>query len=207
MTTKEKIIITSLELFAQKGYDGVSVREIAAKVGVQASALYKHFSNKDEILNGVVSATSEKIKESYQVNQIPEAVKNKDEITQSYEAFSTRQLCDLTWNIFQLFTKDSMVSNFRKLLMREQFENKHIAKLYDDFFVEGAVNNFAKIFEQFSADGFFKPVDSKMIALHFYAPIQLMFQKYDCQPESEPQLKEILFQHIELFGKNFSAKN
>ncbi len=97
-----------------------------------------------------------------------------------------------------------MVSNLRKLLMREQFANKEIAALYNDFFVDGAVNNFSKVFDQFIKDGFFKPADSQMVALHFYAPIQFMFQKYDCQPESEVQIKETLFAHIETFGKNFA---
>lgn len=35
MTTKEKILKEALELFAVKGYDGVSVREIAGAVGVR----------------------------------------------------------------------------------------------------------------------------------------------------------------------------
>ena len=34
MSTKTKILEVSLELFAKKGFDGVSVREIAKEVGV-----------------------------------------------------------------------------------------------------------------------------------------------------------------------------
>ena len=34
MTTKEKILETALELFSQRGYGGVSVREIARECGV-----------------------------------------------------------------------------------------------------------------------------------------------------------------------------
>lgn len=38
--TKEKFLIGALRLFAEKGYDAVSVAEIASAVGVTAPALY-----------------------------------------------------------------------------------------------------------------------------------------------------------------------
>jgi AcrR family transcriptional regulator len=50
MTTKEKIFEASLDLFAQKGFDAVSMREIAEAVGIKKASLYSHFSGKDELL-------------------------------------------------------------------------------------------------------------------------------------------------------------
>ena len=47
--TKERILATALELFSQNGYDGTNVREIAASLGLVKSALYRHFSSKEEI--------------------------------------------------------------------------------------------------------------------------------------------------------------
>ena len=47
-TTKERIIYESLRLFSEKGYDGVSMREIAAAVEIKAASLYAHFDGKDE---------------------------------------------------------------------------------------------------------------------------------------------------------------
>lgn len=40
----------SLRLFARHGYDAVSMRQIADAVGVQASALYQYFPNKQQLL-------------------------------------------------------------------------------------------------------------------------------------------------------------
>lgn len=40
----------SLKLFARHGYDAVSMRQIAVAVGVQASALYQYFPNKQQLL-------------------------------------------------------------------------------------------------------------------------------------------------------------
>jgi AcrR family transcriptional regulator len=54
MTTKEKIFEASLDLFAQKGFDAVSMREIAEAVGIKKASLYSHFSGKDELLEKLI---------------------------------------------------------------------------------------------------------------------------------------------------------
>ena len=43
MGTKEKILITALRLFAQDGYEAVSVSRIAGELGMTKGALYKHY--------------------------------------------------------------------------------------------------------------------------------------------------------------------
>lgn len=46
---KGALLKASLELFAAKGYDGVSVRDIAKAAGVSEAALYKHFDGKEDM--------------------------------------------------------------------------------------------------------------------------------------------------------------
>jgi AcrR family transcriptional regulator len=48
--TRQEILDTALELFAEQGYDKTSLREIAEEVGVTKAALYYHFPSKEEIL-------------------------------------------------------------------------------------------------------------------------------------------------------------
>ena len=48
-TTKEKIKKTALSLFAQKGYDGATMNDIAKQVGIKAPSLYAHFDGKKEL--------------------------------------------------------------------------------------------------------------------------------------------------------------
>ena len=54
MTTKERILETALELFSQRGYGGVSVRDIARAVGIRESSIYNHFENKRAVFDGIV---------------------------------------------------------------------------------------------------------------------------------------------------------
>lgn len=48
--TRQAILDASLDLFAERGFFGTSMREIARAVGVRESALYHHFAAKDDIL-------------------------------------------------------------------------------------------------------------------------------------------------------------
>lgn len=42
-TTKQRILSEALKLFASKGYEAVSVAQIAGAVGIKAPSLYKHY--------------------------------------------------------------------------------------------------------------------------------------------------------------------
>lgn len=67
--TRSEIRKVSLSLFAQYGYAAVSMRQIASQVGVQASAIYQYYPNKQQILvsllqnhmDGLLSACHEEI--------------------------------------------------------------------------------------------------------------------------------------------------
>ncbi|MCB9737992.1 MAG: TetR/AcrR family transcriptional regulator [Deltaproteobacteria bacterium] len=54
--TRAEIVAAALDLFAEKGFHGTSVRDIARAVGVRESALYNHFENKDAIFEQVLFA-------------------------------------------------------------------------------------------------------------------------------------------------------
>jgi AcrR family transcriptional regulator len=52
--TRQRIQDVALELFAERGYDKTSLREIADQLGVTKAALYYHFRAKEDILVAIV---------------------------------------------------------------------------------------------------------------------------------------------------------
>ncbi|MEA5020549.1 MAG: helix-turn-helix domain-containing protein [Gordonibacter sp.] len=52
--TKAIISEVALRLFAERGYDGTGMRDIAEAVGIQPASLYKHYANKQAIFDAVV---------------------------------------------------------------------------------------------------------------------------------------------------------
>lgn len=55
----------ALDLFAQKGYFGTSLRDIAAAVGVRESALYNYFASKEQLFEALIASASEERVEAF----------------------------------------------------------------------------------------------------------------------------------------------
>ncbi len=57
--TRQAILEAALELFADKGYFGTSLRDVAAAVGVRESALYNYFKSKEALFDALILAHEE----------------------------------------------------------------------------------------------------------------------------------------------------
>jgi AcrR family transcriptional regulator len=54
---QEQILDTTLEIIAEKGLAGVNTSEIAQRIGIVPSALYRHFENKDALIDALLDRT------------------------------------------------------------------------------------------------------------------------------------------------------
>jgi AcrR family transcriptional regulator len=54
--TRERLLRAAADVFAQRGYDGTRVADIAAAAGVSNGALYAHFGSKGELLVAALRA-------------------------------------------------------------------------------------------------------------------------------------------------------
>ena len=76
--TKERILEEALKLFAQSGYMGTSMNDIAASLGVTKAALYKHYTSKQEILDSIVEKMNQMDMERVKEYEMPEG--NMEEV-------------------------------------------------------------------------------------------------------------------------------
>lgn len=56
MKTKQAIFDRALALFSEKGYNGVSMRDIARSVGIKGSSIYNHYKGKQAIMDEICQA-------------------------------------------------------------------------------------------------------------------------------------------------------
>lgn len=63
MARRDEILATAAELFAARGFHGVSVADIGAACGISGPALYKHFASKDAVLAEMLVSISEQLLE------------------------------------------------------------------------------------------------------------------------------------------------
>jgi AcrR family transcriptional regulator len=61
--TRERILEVALALFAEKGYDATSMREIAEALGITKAALYYHFDSKADIVRSMLADTERRVSE------------------------------------------------------------------------------------------------------------------------------------------------
>ncbi len=57
---RAQILTVSAQLFAERGFHGVSVHDIGAACGISGPALYRHFAGKDDLLAQSLTAISER---------------------------------------------------------------------------------------------------------------------------------------------------
>ncbi|CAN5256730.1 TetR/AcrR family transcriptional regulator [soil metagenome] len=61
VSTKDAIYEAALDAFAEKGYAGASLRDIAHRVGVEVASLYNHIDSKESLLFRIIIGTSEEL--------------------------------------------------------------------------------------------------------------------------------------------------
>ncbi len=72
--TAARVRKAALKLFANAGYAAVSMREIAASVGVQPGALYNHFPTKQDILKDLMLTHMAELLNAWEASILPSAV-------------------------------------------------------------------------------------------------------------------------------------
>lgn len=70
---KEKILRTALRLFAQEGYEAVSISRIAGALGLSKGALYRHYRDKRDVLDSIVREMERRDAEGAQEYALPGA--------------------------------------------------------------------------------------------------------------------------------------
>ncbi len=169
--TKERILLTALELFARDGYEGVSVSDIAGRLGITKAALYKHFKSKRDIFDSIVARMEQRDAEQANAYGVPEGTFPETE--DDYRNTSADSIVSFSKAMFRYWTQDEIASQFRKMLTLEQFRDPEMAGLYGQYLVSGPLGYMTDLF---AAAG--RP-DPRREAAEFYAPMFFLYSLYD----------------------------
>ena len=190
--TKERILRIALELFAQNGYLGTSMNDIAGQLGITKAALYKHYASKQEILDKIVERMNKMDYERAEVYEMPET--EPDGFTEAYLHTPIQKIRTYSLVQFDHWTKEPFSSNFRKMLTLEQYRDPKLAQLHHDYLAGGPLEYMAAIFRKFADSD----EDAMQLALEFYGPMYLLYSVYDGAKEKEA-VSSLLATHIDHF--------
>ena len=190
--TKERILETALELFAQSGYLGTSMSDIAKQLGITKGALYKHYTGKQEILDSIVERMNQMDYERAEQYEMPET--EPDGFAETYMSTPIQNIRAYAMAQFDHWTKEHFSSNFRKMLTLEQYRDPKLAQLYHDYLATGPTEYMAAIFRKLTDSD-----DAAMqLALEFYGPMFLLYSVYDGASDKD-SIAPMLSAHIDRF--------
>lgn len=190
--TKNRILETALALFAQSGYLGTSMSDIAKQLGITKAALYKHYAGKQEILEQIVKHMKELDQERAQQFAMPDG-----ELAQAAEQYANMpegKIQIYSRAQFLHWTEDGFCAQFRKMLTLEQYRDPTMAALYQEHLAAGPLAYMTEIFCGMTEN----EEEAKQAALAFYGPIYLLYSLYDSTDDKQTVLN-MLDAHVERF--------
>ncbi len=199
--TKQAILEAALDLFSVCGYDGVSVKDIANAVGIKDSSLYKHYKSKQDIFETIIAEMNSRFEQTVSYYKMPQG--EIDQIYKQYGENNLDWLKKIVEAIFLFFYEDVYASKFRRLLMIEQYKNSEAARMFREWFLDGALSFQTALFEKLMREGYFRKADPFVAALQFYSPIFMLLLQYDSTPKKRNEAIELLSSHVEEFAANY----
>ena len=195
MPTKERILYSALNLFAEKGYDGVGVDLIAENAGLKGPSLYRHYKGKEDIFNSMIDLVASHYEEGF-------SIKNKAEkFPQSMD-----ELIENAMEKIKFTMHDDIIQKVRRILAMEQFRSKRMAEITSRYYLENLQEMYIGVFAELMETGILKKDDPESLALEFVAPVSLLIHTYDRQPEREEEILDKIRKHFEHFAKVYGKE-
>lgn len=169
--TKEKILLTALALFAQNGYEAVSVSDIAGELGMTKSSLYKHFENKRAIFDSIISEMERLDAQQAASQSMPTGT--ADDMPEIYAETELESSVAYAKTMLRYWTENPFASAFRRMLTLEQYRDEEQSRLYRQYISAAPVEYMTDVF---AAIGI---ADAAVAAAEFYASMFLAYSLYD----------------------------
>jgi len=191
--TKNKIVEVAIELFSKNGFNGASVRDITKEVGIKESSLYKHFNNKDEILETIfINFRKETEKVLPPMEHVDWIGANMSLSAFLYKGFEN----------FKAHIDDPINQKTWRIVYIELFRHPMAKELYLEGVLKRTVDCLAVVFDKMIEHKKMKPLDTRVMARAYQYPLFTMILEYNmslAEGRSTQNLEKQISDHIEFF--------
>jgi AcrR family transcriptional regulator len=195
-STKKIILEKALEHFSKQGYAGASIRQIARAVGIRESAIYNHFSSKEEIFLALLSQfKSHSISKEILNDELLDQLSNPEKFLKIF----TRRIIDF-WNRPQ-------ERKFIRVLLMEQFTKVGSSEISISEYLTDLRSICKLIFGEMSKNGIIKKFDPIILADEFAAFLFLLRSEKMADDEKLPITKifELAEMHVDFFWNSVKS--
>jgi AcrR family transcriptional regulator len=190
--TGERIFDAAVELFAERGYDGTSLRQIAEAVGLTESAVYRHYPSKEAILEAIIAYMESRVS-----GPLPEGL---DQGGGGGSIFR-----DLLLPLPRTMLADPCLVRIARIMYAEMHHRERIREYLREGLSERAVDAIEELFRRQAEEGSIRSCDFRALARVFNAfRAEWIFETFIVDRDAHPdaaKLEEDLRAPIELFEK------
>lgn len=155
VSTKERILLTAIRLFSQRGVAAVSIRDIADQVNLRPASIYNHFESKELLWEAVLERTK-----SLYLHCFERLDKSLDDASDWKEVLDC-MFAEL-FHIVDIFADYSF-----NMVQAEQFWNPKAYQLYKEVFFEYSIDFITQTFDMCIRNGWVKAFDTRFFATAF----------------------------------------
>ncbi len=166
--TSEKIIQEAINLIAQNGYDNVTIRNIAAAVGIKESSIYKHYPSKEAILQKIIQYPLAKV---YQI-----AARN-DTTEQIITKLGVEGFMSDSGSVLTNWLSDPNTIKILRIFYIELYHNEQIKRSFNELITAGQ-SFWTMVFSIMIRKGFIKSTDPDVLAQEFLSFFWNTFTDY-----------------------------
>lgn len=154
-STKDRILVAAVKLFAEKGYAAVTVRDISESVNIKPSAIYNHFKSKEVIFDTIVENIEKVYLEFY--NRVGVKIEQAACFEDVLDALFEELI-----EVYHMYVYHGVA-----LISTEQFRNEKARHAFQDVYMKVGIDYSTKLFEMCIERKWVKKFDAKMHATFF----------------------------------------
>jgi AcrR family transcriptional regulator len=192
--TRLAILDAALALFAEKGYFGTSLRDIATVVGIRESAIYNYFKSKDALFTALLVADhADKAEQLRSLMQEP--IGDARELLEKLAGLALEIFCaPQQQRLFHLVMSDGL----------------RLAKEGRIDFVERMTSGTARLnhlMRRLIDNGSLRPADPELLTLEFMGPLVLWRHRHAIHPHGPltRNRKALAREHVDRFLRGSAA--
>ncbi len=156
--TRQAILDAALALFAEKGYFGTSLRDVAGAVGVRESALYNYFSGKEALFEALLAADSaDKIEHLAAILEAPMA-DARQTLERLAEFLLDRFIQPRQQQLFRILMSDGMrLARDGRINLLERMQSSR--------------PRFEEVMQRMMDEGHLHDADPELLVMQFFGPL------------------------------------
>lgn len=191
----KELISAALELFAQRGFAGTRLEEVAARAGVSKATVYLYFKNKEDLFEAVVREA------------ITPSLDQAEELLEAFQG----PTADLLRTLVALFERklEGPMPALIKLIVAESGNFPKLAQLWVDLAPRRGLPLVRRILQRGIDRGELRAFDTQRVAPLVVAPILLLaLWKQALAPHTDFRLDPhgLLAEHVETLIRGLAAK-